>query len=106
MYYRIKQVDVDSRMEYSTVVAISLQQQKTGLRLYPNPAINQINLSGNELNGQVQYRVFDNSGKIVDNGTETANNNLVVDISKLARGKYYLDIHAEGLNRQMQFIKN
>ncbi|HEU4574848.1 MAG TPA: T9SS type A sorting domain-containing protein [Chitinophagaceae bacterium] len=36
--YRIKQVDVDNRYTYSTVILITDIRQQPGLRLYPNPA--------------------------------------------------------------------
>ena len=104
IYYRIKQIDIDSRKSYSVVVALNLKKTN-GLRVYPNPAINEIRLDSEQLNGRVQYQVFDNTGKIVLKESKFLSGNLMIDISKLACGSYYLDVKGDGLTRVIPFIK-
>ncbi|MEL6866184.1 MAG: DUF1501 domain-containing protein, partial [Bacteroidota bacterium] len=45
-YYRLRQVDIDGRSEYSNIVAIALPNEPVGpIKLYPNPAIYDVNLT-------------------------------------------------------------
>jgi hypothetical protein len=43
IYYRLQQVDIDAKSQYSKIAAISIDDIKTGLVIYPNPASNFIN---------------------------------------------------------------
>jgi ELWxxDGT repeat protein len=105
VYYRVKQTDIDSRASYSSVVSIEMKQ-KMSLRLYPNPASQFISVDGSSLKGRVEFKVFDNSGKLVNKGAENVSGNLAIDISKLSAGGYYLDIRSDAINKQIQFVKN
>jgi Secretion system C-terminal sorting domain len=66
-FYRIKAVDFDGKLTYSTVARISIGQTNTGLILYPNPAPNKrISFQLNNLEkGQYQLSVYDMNGKFV-----------------------------------------
>ena len=44
VYYRLKQVDIDGKFVYSKIIALSLENKNIVL-LYPNPAINEVNLA-------------------------------------------------------------
>lgn len=48
--------------------------------VYPNPAINQLTISGIE---NCDYLIMDNNGKVVERG-----NSLIVDLSQLSNGQY------------------
>jgi hypothetical protein len=68
-----------------------------GLKIYPNPASRQLNLFlGNRLENDYTWKVVDQRGVTVLNGT--VNRNLAVpqalDISRLANGIYFLSIQA------------
>lgn len=85
--YRIRQLDLDGRYDFSSVVLIKQQSGLSGATLYPNPAINQLNLS---LPGNVQLKqvkIFDGTGRlVVQANTQTGK----LDISSLKPGLYYL----------------
>jgi ELWxxDGT repeat protein len=105
VYYRLKQVDADSRFTYSAVVSIFIKNRNE-IILYPNPAISRIDISaGMQVQGNVQLSIFDNSGKMITRVSKTANPNLSLDISNLSAGVYYLDIRGANLEKRMQFVK-
>jgi hypothetical protein len=106
IYYRLKQTDIDSRFTYSKIVSVTIKNSAE-ISLYPNPAINQINLVTGGLNGPLWYRVFDNSGKLVlqESNNSLSGNSLAIDISKLSAGIYHISLISNDLNKQMQFVK-
>ncbi|MEO5563782.1 MAG: ELWxxDGT repeat protein [Chitinophagaceae bacterium] len=107
VYYRLKQIDIDSRFTYSKVVALTVKGDKR-LSFYPNPATNELNLvTGNISEGKLQYKIFDNSGKLVLQGSkQITGGSSSVDINKLATGIYYIDLYTSALNERMQFVKH
>jgi ELWxxDGT repeat protein len=107
-YYRLKQVDIDSRFTYSRIISLQTgDMDENKIRLYPNPARNQITIESSTLAGAVHYRVFDANGKIVLRKSEqaSAGNSLQLDIDNLSAGVYYLDLRSASLNKKIQFVK-
>lgn len=108
VYYRLKQRDEDSRYTYSRVVSISIAS-KTDVDLYPNPAINRINLAViASRKEKMDYEVFDNAGKIVIQDTReilSGINHLSVDIKKLSAGVYYIKLSSNSISKKSQFVK-
>ena len=108
IYYRLKQVDIDSRYTYSKVVAINLNT-KQHFSIYPNPATGRINLqTGNNSSGNIRYRIIDNVGKTIlqSSSQVTTNGGISIDINTLAKGIYYVDLTTTGLDKKtIQFIK-
>ena len=45
VYYRLRQVDLDGNFDYSDIVALSIENKKLTISLYPNPVSTQINLT-------------------------------------------------------------
>jgi len=58
--------------------------------LYPNPAINEVNLVYNANAGVKNIAVYDLIGKVVRVYRPTANNSAKLDVSSLASGVYFL----------------
>jgi ELWxxDGT repeat protein len=107
VYYRLRQVDVDSRFTYSKIVTLDLKGVQH-FTLYPNPATGSINLqAGNISSGNIRYKIFDNAGKIIlqSSGQVSTNGRVSIDINTLAKGVYYLDLNANPAGNTMQFIK-
>ena len=44
-YYQLKQVDIDSRFSLSNVVAVNCNTKENEIKLYPNPATNDLTFS-------------------------------------------------------------
>ena len=108
VYYRLKQVDINGRFIYSRIVAISVDN-KTIVHFYPNPAHNEANLviTINKPE-QVQWRIIDNAGRVVQQQQwklARGSNYLLIDVSQMKKGIYYLELSGETINYSEQFIK-
>ena len=73
-----------------------------GIGLYPNPADDQIMISGS-LNGP--YVINDITGRVVARGRLVHASARSIDISELVPGTYHLTILDEGGSRGLRFIK-
>ncbi len=69
-----------------------------GLNLYPNPAKNQITISGLKVNET--YTIYNTIGAVVKRGTLA--NNEEISIANLTNGMYFLKLSG---NRTLKFIK-
>jgi hypothetical protein len=74
------------------------------IRLFPNPARNQLNVLINGLENNTSIRIFDIMGKqVMQQVTGTSVTQL--DISKLASGLYLMKIQDGEKNSSMKFVK-
>ncbi|MCT2560421.1 S8 family serine peptidase [Chryseobacterium herbae] len=74
------------------------------LKIYPNPAQNEINVRLNLKDKKASIRIFDESGKLVLNQVAVNGENKI-DISKIATGTYIISVN-DGANTQSEkFIK-
>jgi hypothetical protein len=85
-YYRLRQVDTDGQAAYSPVAVV--KGTEAGLSLVPNPAYNQLQVSGPASAGQLVF--YDLSGRVVARFRLTAGPNQV-DISNVAPGLYLVE---------------
>ena len=90
-----------------TMFLVEYQLNTKKLILYPNPAINIVNIdiSSSEIEKkQYQYSIYSYDGKRCKEGTITNQNSNFLDIEELAVGKYLFVI--EGLDfEKLPFIK-
>ena len=97
VYYRLKQVDLDGKKNYSPISAVRLKKQNRQLVVSPNPFTNYINInlewSRNEL---VTVKLLTASGKEVvrKNVTLINGSNFIRldDLSKLPVANYFIQI--------------
>jgi len=87
-YYRIKQIDYDGRFEYSSVLSIMVKKQ-IPFSLYPNPAEDQITLSG-EPSDYLVY-LFDTNGNKIKS-IEFKGTQIQLDLSGLISGAYVIEL--------------
>lgn len=66
-YYRLKQVDIDGRYEYSTILTIKLNSElKKGVNIFPNPVSNKINISiSSDLATNADIKIIDALGQLI-----------------------------------------
>jgi trimeric autotransporter adhesin len=90
-YYRLKQVDKDSRYEYSDIKKALFNAAYTA-EVVPNPASNFINLyiakTGNQ---QATVQLLNVNGKIVYS-TVSAQSHLQISTSNISRGLYFVKV--------------
>ncbi len=90
-YYRLKQVDLDGKFNYSDVKAISNKLAANSISVFPNPTTDFVQVSGLDMDG-VSVDVFNSSGKKV-NAKVNADK---VSLAGLANGIYLLKISKDG----------
>ncbi|HEY6505231.1 MAG TPA: PQQ-dependent sugar dehydrogenase [Chitinophagaceae bacterium] len=109
IYYRIKMVDTDGSYIYSNTITISLADMAGKVSLYPNPAAQEVKLSvASVTEGKAQWKITDNSGRVVMQSSMTlrkGNNNVMININKLAGGIYYLNITGAGIDQNIKLQK-
>jgi hypothetical protein len=113
VFYRLKQVDKDSRASYSNVVFIKGEKLNT-LSLnavYPNPAKNKLNLIiSSPMANQISIVITNLAGKRVHQqlfSVANGGNNLDLNISNLPAGSYFIKaICNDGCNSAVsKFVK-
>lgn len=95
-YYRLKQVDIDERSEYSRIVAVENTTRE--FSVYPNPVYNKLVVAGlKETTKPYRYIITNPSGQTVLAGVLPADNSIYIE--SLPRGLYYLSI--DGVTRKI-----
>jgi hypothetical protein len=84
--YRIKQVDIDRRYEYSRVVQINLAARQNTLGLFPNPAKESLKIVLPAAMNRARLTVYDAGGRQVMN--KMVNNGEVIAVGNLRQGIY------------------
>ena len=103
IYYRIKAEDNIQRFAYSNVAAIRLGKI-TGIRVWPNPFLNDISISYNGIsNGKADVTITDNTGRIVwknvFNVSRGINQFTITDAAHLQPGIYFISISDRNTNQ-------
>lgn len=102
-FYRLKQVDLDGRFEYSEMISIFIGQKATQVVLFPNPASSIINVSIDHASiADIECSILDASGRIL---LKTADLSSGIDVSALTGGVYTLRILADGVVTYKTFTK-
>lgn len=96
-YYRIRQEDIDSKITYSEVRVVTLQNDKKTISIWPTPATDHILISNNGIDNTtlVKAQVFDLSGKMMIEKKLNVNTGTI-SISQLPAGTYI--VRAQGIN--------
>ena len=103
IYYRIKAEDNIQRFAYSNIASVRLSKI-TGIRVWPNPFLNDISISYNGLsNGKADIRIVDNSGKVVWQSvfeiSRGINQLSIKGLQTLPSGYYFINITDRGTNQ-------
>jgi hypothetical protein len=105
--YRIKQVDKDGSVAYSTIVSTTCGGSAFYVNLYPVPARDKVTLVINtDKAAKTNVYVIDNSGRMVMNVPLTitkGTNQFTLDVSHLSQGQYYLQSNKDGVKINQRF---
>ena len=77
------------------------------LNVYPNPTAGVLNVEYTADKGNAQVTVLDLSGRVVMTQSHTnvsGQNNMQLDLSKVAKGAYMLNVQTEGSNNQVRVV--
>jgi hypothetical protein len=109
LYYRLKILDKNDAYTYSKVVTISLPYITGALTVFPNPATNEVNAIINvPVDGNVKWNLIDNTGRVVNRNSawvKKGSNTLVINVSKLSTGVYYLSVSGAEIAQKVKFQK-
>lgn len=96
-YYRIKENDLNGKVIYSNIVAVTGAEIESKIIISPNPSSDKISISLlSEINAEGNFTFFAASGKQVLQKSiqlEKGKNNTTIDISEFAIGTYFLQIN-------------
>ncbi|MFP9114238.1 T9SS type A sorting domain-containing protein [Flavobacterium sp. RHBU_3] len=94
--------------EFTTVTATAnaavATVNKKEITLYPNPALDKLNIAGNALGAKAEIKIVSITGETVLNQPVSSINNAV-DISRLASGMYIATITSDNSSYTSKFIK-
>lgn len=85
-YYRLRQVDVDEKFEYSNIISVEVESEVP--EIHPNPTFDFVVIKGKNLEGIA--RVTDLFGRIVREQNLTESDSI--DLSGLLNGVYLIEI--------------
>jgi hypothetical protein len=90
-YYRLKQVDLDGKFQYSFIRKISIDASPI-LSITPNPAKDLVNIHFVKNNSTVvNIEVVDIAGKVVQRQS-SASSFIQLNVSKLSKGTYFIKV--------------
>ena len=107
VYYRLQMMDRDGKFTFSKIIPLTLDLFAGNIKTYPNPVKNQLYILLNTQNAaKAILRISDASGKIVHTETISTNTSAIgVNVSKLAKGVYYVQLITDKGTQRTQFIK-
>lgn len=114
--YRLEQEDVNKTTTYSNIADVLFDDQNNAaadnsLSIYPNPAINMINVVINpDVRDETSFviNVMDGAGKVVQNGTTTGQTSWQGSIATLQPGTYFVRVSGaktQNLVGKTRFVK-
>jgi hypothetical protein len=107
-YYRLKLIDLDNSVEYSSVIYLE-QQIANQIAIYPNPTDNILNLRFDTDNASaVQIRIFNTLGQVVSEirlDSKIGLNTYQLSLDELASGEYCLQVNLTNECRVFKFTK-
>jgi hypothetical protein len=95
-FYRLRMVDFDDSYAYSPVVSANVERSDRTLRLFPNPAVGNVNIDAPLLEGG-QLRVMDLNGREVYSGPQPT----TLDVGGFSPGVYLIEVQ----NGRERFVK-
>lgn len=94
--YRIKQIDTDGRFEYSKVVSVNCSVAGGGVKVFPNPARNLVQIVlRSEQRSSVTIQLVDNLGRVILERNEDVfhgSNTLKIGLNNIPAGTYSLRV--------------
>lgn len=111
LYYRIKMVS-NNMVTYSPVRAVQVTSASVfqfNVTLSPNPSQTSTELHITlSQNGQVTYSIFDMNGRVINTynlDLEEGRNQVPIDVSRLPKGQYYIEVKHNLETKTIKFIK-
>jgi hypothetical protein len=101
-YYRLKQVDFDGKYVYSDVISIVKKEIPPSVKVFPNPAFNEIELLGIAENTNLE--IYNQTGQLVKS-VQSLNPAQKVPISDLPQGLYFIKMTNQAAFESIKSVK-
>jgi len=106
-FYRIRQVDIDGKYSWSSVVEFTIGTGSSAIHLQSNPVNDEAILVNSEQLLVRRMQVADVSGRVlIDQSLYSNNSILKINAQNLRPGYYLLRVNAAGKNTTLAFLKN
>ena len=102
IFYRLKTVDQDGKIQYSAIVVLDLKQNQILYTLYPNPARSQFTIENAGLPNQYSFKMLSTTGQTIMQKTVKSQKETI-NISNIANGVYYVLITDKSTNNTQTF---
>lgn len=110
-YYRLRQVDIDGKVDYSKIISISpwIEDHNSNINIYPNPVIDKAMVEVITGESEVTIEITDMSGRSIKSWTITCTDGInyisLDDTDKLNTGMYILKVTSSGIIKSSKFSK-
>lgn len=91
-YYRIKQTDIKGTSTYSEIKFVDFSAKFAGIKIFPNPAINNFSVEGDNLNN-AQVNIYNSTGQLQNLPAVTGDNKITFSSTGVAKGIYFVRIN-------------
>jgi hypothetical protein len=104
IYFDFNPPIITNTVNTEIVASLSVEDYRTQkIQVFPNPAKEELRLTSNKIINKIS--IIDINGRLL-NSLEVSNNEYSLDISKLSKGVYFLQIQSGELKSIKKFIKN
>jgi hypothetical protein len=93
--YRIKQKDIDGKINYSNIIYNHFKAS-FNVKLFPNPSVNYFKIESDNVN-DMTFQMINTLGQTIDLKSVIENNVITFDISNLNSGIYVIKINFNGV---------
>jgi hypothetical protein len=94
-YYQLNAIDFDGKIARSEIKSVAFNLEQQSLKVYPNPATNNLNIYGISKNDYL--KIVDVTGKIIFTAKNTSTSlDITLDVKSLISGVYQLILVREG----------
>jgi trimeric autotransporter adhesin len=110
VYYRIRSNEFTGTGRYTNTLSVNfIITTVASVSVKPNPVVNKTNLLIDAVADElVQIKLIDNTGRIIkvmNVMIVKGKNTVVLDLSSLQTGLYYVDVNGQFINEQTKLIK-
>ncbi|HWB28018.1 MAG TPA: T9SS type A sorting domain-containing protein [Chitinophagaceae bacterium] len=107
VYYRLEEVDKDNKKQYSGIISLKFASFDNKPVISPNPVKNSmtLHLNGAANNSKAQIVIFNMLGQKMQQVSQVANKDIIINTSRFLPGTYIVSIQLNGKLLQQKFIK-
>jgi len=105
-FYRIKQIDIDGRYSYSSIIKILNRKSNGKIVIAPNPASNEVTIYFDKPMAAGNLRLYNSSGQTISlQRIAEGSQQQKIDVSKLPAGMYQLQVQTAATVETFKLMK-